>query len=186
MHLVVFLEERSAKNVLDHVLPRILPKSWTFQTLPHQGKEDLKNSLRIKLSAWLTPNTCFMVLLDQDSNDCKQVKQQIKQICQANNQPDVLIRIACYELEAWYFGDLEAVASVYSSCNPQTIRNRAKFRNPDAITKPSSQLKHLIPEFSKGHASRLIPQHMSINNNTSPSFQALISGVKHLCTTSKK
>ena len=47
MNLVFFLEERSMKELLDGILPRILPEGVAFQTIPHQGKSDLAKSLPI-------------------------------------------------------------------------------------------------------------------------------------------
>ena len=38
MKLIFFLEERSMKELLDGILPRILPNGITFKTIPHEGK----------------------------------------------------------------------------------------------------------------------------------------------------
>lgn len=54
----------------------------------------------------------FVVVCDRDRRDCKEVKGEILEIVQPYNRP-VLVRIACGELEAWYFGDLNAVSEAY-------------------------------------------------------------------------
>jgi hypothetical protein len=54
---------------------------------------------------------------DQDTNDCKQLRRQLSKLCNEAGHPDVLVRIACYELEAWYCGDLDALGQVYPNFN---------------------------------------------------------------------
>ena len=44
MKLVFFLEEESMKELLDGILPKILPDNITFKTIPHEGKYDLEKS----------------------------------------------------------------------------------------------------------------------------------------------
>ena len=75
MKLIFFLEERSMKELLDDILPRILPNGITFKTIPHEGKSDLEHSLPIKLRAWNEPDTLFIVVHDQDSNNCIELKK---------------------------------------------------------------------------------------------------------------
>ncbi len=181
MELVFMLEEPSAKNFLDRLLPRILPGEVTFITLQHEGKSDLRRSLPIKLKSWLNPDTKFVVLHDQDANDCIAVKDVLVEICRRAGRPDALVRIACYELEAWYLGDFDAIQSVYPRFNAATVRNRARYRIVDNVIKPSEDLKRLIPEFQKGTASRMIPNHIDIDNNTSSSFRSFTQGVRDIC-----
>lgn len=181
MHLVFMLEEPSAKSFLDGLLPRILPSGITFQTIPHEGRTHLQRSLPKKLRAWRTPDTRFVVLHDQDSNDCKQLRQKLVDLCNQAGHRDVLVRIACYELEAWYCGDLKALAQVYPSFDASAYEHKAKFRQPDAIYRPSVLLGELIPEFQKGAAARKMPGHMDLNANASPSFQSFLAGVRRLC-----
>jgi len=182
MHLVIFVEEPSARNVLEVLLPQVLPEGQSFQIIPHQGKTDLHRSLRIKLPAWLAPDTHFVVIQDQDANDCKVLKRELLELCASCSRDDILVRIACYELESWYFGDLAALAMAYPGFNADRVRRRAAYRKPDNITKPSRHLQELIPSFQKGEASRTVPAYMDIDHNNSPSFQALISGLKRICS----
>jgi hypothetical protein len=51
---------------------------------------------------------------------------------------DVLIRIARYELEAWYFGDLDAVQEVYPRFKALQYAGKAKYRDPGTIVDPSN------------------------------------------------
>lgn len=181
MELVFMLEEPSAKNFLDRLLPRVIPEGITFRTIPHQGKSDLQHSLPIKLRSWLNPEVRFIVLQDKDSLNCMDVKAGLIEICRRAGRNDVLVRIACYELEAWYLGDFDAIQSVYPRFNAARVRNRARYRIVDNVVKPSDHLKRLIPEFQKGAASRMIPDHIDIDNNTSSSFRSFIQGVRDIC-----
>ena len=70
MKLVFLLEERSMKVLLDIILPKILPEGVSFQTIPHEGKSELEKSIPIKLRAWNEPNVAFVIVHDQDSNNC--------------------------------------------------------------------------------------------------------------------
>ena len=65
MTLVFLLEEASMKEVLDIILPRILPSAVTFRTIPHSGKSDLEASIPHKLKAWRQPDVKFVIVRDQ-------------------------------------------------------------------------------------------------------------------------
>ena len=186
INLVFMLEEESAKHLLKELLPRILSESQsetqtvTYKLIPHQGKGDLQKSIPIKLKAWLTPNTFFIILHDQDSHDCRKLKHKLKQLCVQNNKHKPLIRIVCQELEAWYFGDLDAVEKAFPSFRANKYKNKRRFKNPDAINKPSDELKLIVRGFNKGIAAREVPRHMNIDMNTSTSFNHLICGLQNL------
>jgi hypothetical protein len=49
-----------------------------------------------------------------------------------NAQWQLVNRIVVEEIEAWYFGDWEAVRSAYPRAAP-TVPNRQGFRDPDAV-----------------------------------------------------
>lgn len=121
MDRIEFLvEELSMAELLKVVLPRILPAPWeldnNYYIHPHEGKSDLKRSIPTKLRAYRKRpfSTCFVVIQDQDSNDCKQLKQELVDLCKANKSDNItyLVRIVCHELEAWYM--------VYGRCRGHT------------------------------------------------------------------
>jgi hypothetical protein len=181
LNLVFLLEEPSMRDLLDQLLPRILPSGVYFQTIPHRGKTDLRKSIPKKLKAWQIPNTRFIIVHDQDSHDCQQLKQELLAVCKAAGRDDVLVRIVCQELEAWYFGDLKAVEQAFAVKGLQSLADKKAYRNPDLIPKPSAELAKRIPSFQKGLAAQLIPVHMDIEHNRSKSFQNLITGLQTLC-----
>jgi hypothetical protein len=108
-HLVLFLEEASAKAAFEGLLPRFLPEDVVVQYVVFEGKSDMEKRLERKLRGWIQPNTGFLVLRDQDAADCHDVKKKLLQICQRAGKPCAVVRVACRELESWYFGDLAAV-----------------------------------------------------------------------------
>ncbi len=83
-----------------------------------------------------------MVVLDRDDDDCRALKNQLEAIAtesglitrsRAGGNPwQVVNRIAIEELEAWYFGNWEAVCKAFPRV-PPTIPNRAPYRNSDSI-----------------------------------------------------
>lgn len=180
MHLVFLLEEPSAKAFLDIYLPRVLPDHVTFQTVPHQGKSDLQKSVPKKLAAWRTPDTCFVVMQDQDANDCRDLKEQLIRLCCDAGRPNTLVRIACRELEAWFLGDLEAVAQAYPGFAWARYIGKARYRDPDALMHPSREIKQLIPDFQKVSGARALAPHIEFDRNRSQSFRAFLEGVTRM------
>lgn len=171
------------KEVLDILLPQILPDDVSFRTVPHDGKGDLETSIPRKLKAWQEPDTKFVVVRDQDSADCMMVKRDLQQLCKPSGR-EVLIRIACRELEAWYFGDLAAVSRAYGR-DVTGLANKAKYRNPDKIGNPKQELKKLFPKHQQVDGARRIAVHMDIEENSSASFNYFVSGVRKFCDANK-
>lgn len=93
MTLVFLLEEASMKTVLDIILPQILPESVEFKTIPHSGKSDLEASIPHKLKAWRQPDTKFIIVRDQDSGDCVQIKEALKQLAEPYGRPVLILSL---------------------------------------------------------------------------------------------
>ena len=180
MSRVVFLlEEYSMKTLLDQLLPRLFPE-LSFLCLKHEGKQDLERSIPIKLRAWNVPGDRFIVLRDNDGGDCKRLKSQLSSLCREAGRPDTVVRIACQELEAWYLGEPDALAMAFENDSLRHIGSKSKYRDPDSVPNPSEELKSLVPEFQKGSGARKMGACMSMERNTSRSFQALVHGVQRL------
>lgn len=182
------LEEPSMMNFLEIILPEILPIDMVLGVncflRPHQGKQDLKKSIPRKVRVFSNYHmpTKIVVVHDQDSNDCIQLKSELTAICNANGDCPVLIRIACRELENWYLGDMKAISQVYPGFKPKTHRYKSKFRIVDN-TFGSVELEAMIPSFQKSYASRNIPHYIELDKNKSVSFQHFKNGlVKFLDT----
>lgn len=145
-HIIFLAEEPSMEAFLQTLMPRILPKSITFEVHPFQGKNDLLGKIGARLKAyanWLPPEWRLLVMIDRDDDDCKELKNTLEEISleaglisrsQGKNQPwQVANRIVIEELEAWYFGDWEAIRSSFPRV-PATIAQRQGFRDPDLIS----------------------------------------------------
>jgi hypothetical protein len=179
-YLVCFLEEPSAKEMLKGVLPRLLPDiECTY--IVFEGKQDLEKQLERKLKNWLKPDSVFLVMRDQDSADCKAVKERLTDICRKAGKRDALVRIACRELESFYFGDLRAVEMGLGLTGLSKNQRKSKYRKPDSIINPCMEFEKLT-EGTYQHimGSRNISPHMSLEGNTSHSFNALLTGIQRL------
>lgn len=126
--LVFLLEEPSAQDALEGILPRILPNGVNVQYLVFEGKQDLERRMGKRMRAWLLSDTRFIVLRDQDSGDCRTIKSDLAKLCRDAGKPDTLVRIACRELESWFVGDLAAVSRAFSLLNRLMEANRAALR----------------------------------------------------------
>ena len=105
--LIFMLEEPSAEEMLKAILPKILPESICPEFKVFEGKQDLEKRLPIILRAWRTTNCDFVVIRDQDSGNCREIKANLTNLCQQAGKKDVLVRVACRELESFYLGGFE-------------------------------------------------------------------------------
>lgn len=186
-YIHIFTEESSIKEVLDVILPKILPENVEFRIYPHQGKDDLEIALaRMVPSLSQIPGSKIIVTRDQDALDCKIVKKNLLQIIEGKCNCPYKICIVCRELESWFLGDLPAIESAYNRFKSNQYANKAQFRNIDGISKPSQLLKKIIPDYTHhkslfkiGTAQRIAP-HMNLETNKSASFQHFIKTIKTL------
>lgn len=179
--LVFFLEEPSAKAMLEGLLPRILPTDVIPIFIVFEGKQDLERQLGRRLRCWCQPNSSFLVLRDQDSGPCMPIKEKLLGICRESGRDETVVRIACRELESWYFGDLAAVEAALGLDGLTHHSAKAKFRDPDRIMNPSTELHKLTNgKYQKVGGSRVIGPHLQPERNTSRSFQVLIEGIHKL------
>ena len=178
MLMVFLVEEQSMKEVLDVLLPQILPEYVSFKTIPHSGKSDLQQSIPKKLKAWRTSDTRFVIVQDQDSADCIDLKNLLLELTKPSGR-EVLVRIACRELESWYFGDLNAVSQAYGK-DVHGLARKEKYRVPDQIGNPKKELQQLFPKHQQIDGARKISKYMSIEENTSQSFRCFVDGVRRL------
>jgi hypothetical protein len=182
MKTIVFcLEEPSAREMLKGVLPGILPETVSPHYIVFQGKQDMEKQLKKRIRGWCKPNSKFVVMRDQDSADCHDVKAKLAGLCRDAGQPDALVRIACHELESFYLGDLTAVEKGLKVTNIARRQNSSKFRDPDHLVNPDMEMERITAnKYQKVSGSRAIGRHLHLNNNRSKSFMALITGIKQL------
>lgn len=190
MHLDVYVEEPSAKAALDILVPRIVGEPHTFRVFNFRNKQDLLREIPKRLkgySHWLPRDWRIVVLVDEDRQDCHVLKARLVKAARQSGLADrVLNRVAVEELEAWFFGDVEALRAAYPRI-PKTLARRRRFRNPDAIGGGTWEVLDQVLQ-SSGHAAGLskiasakaIATHMDPWRNTSRSFQVFRDGLLRL------
>ena len=178
--LVCFLEETSARVFLEGVFSRLLPDGNSVKYVVFEGKQDLEKQIVRKLRRWQEPDSVFLVMRDQDAAICTTVKENLVRLCNEAQKPAALVRIACRELESFYFGDLSAVEGALQ-VTLSSYKHKAAYRIPDNIVNPSKELEKITDGiYQKIDGSREIGKVISLTDNSSHSFNALISGIQRL------
>lgn len=197
-HLVLLVEEPSMEAFLRALLPRLLPAGRTFEVHAFQGKADLLGKLEARLrgyAAWLPADWRVVVVVDRDDDDCRELKQRLEQVAQraglrsrsrSGAKPWQLVnRIAIEELEAWYFGDWDAVRATYPRV-AQNLPQRQGLRDPDAIPGGTWEAFERVMQrhgyfkggLAKIEAARAIGAHIEPARNRSGSFLAFYQALE--------
>jgi len=181
----ILVEEPSIKNVLYNLLPSLLTNDYKLDencfVRVHSGKTDLLKSIPRKLKAYskISDEYKVLILVDRDSEDCKELKQKIESSIPADIVCNIVIRIVSRELEGWFVGDLAAVEKAYPSTKASKYKSKSSFRDPDEAH-AVQELKKIIPGFSKGEASHKISMYMNLESNRNKSFNQFIKGLEKL------
>ncbi|MDR2898637.1 MAG: DUF4276 family protein [Spirochaetaceae bacterium] len=181
--VVILTEEPSMQLFLETLISRYYP-NLLFKVIPHRGKQDLEKHIPKILKSWHVPNSHFLIVHDQDSWDCRTLKNNLQSICNAI-RPGVVVRIACVELEAWYWGDLLAVEQAFGRHDLQSLSGKSKYRIPDSIVNPKDELRKHLPHYEQLDGAKRIAEYAMIDRNTSNSFQVFIKslqGIAHSLT----
>lgn len=182
-NLVFMLEEPSAKDLLQGLIPRLCPRGPEVHYLVFEGKQDLEKQLTRKLRGWMRPESVFVVLRDQDAAaDCKAVKARLRDLAVASGRQPVLVRVACRDLEAWIVGDWQAVGEAFGKPQLKAQSAKESFRNPDHLVRPVESLRKFIPEYQKRDGARRVGGLLDPERSQSPSFKVFCSGVRKLVT----
>jgi len=198
-HLDFLVEEPSMEAALRELLPKML-NGLSFEVYVHQCKDDLLNRLPARLrgyaqlrrgNAWYRENVRIVVIVDRDDADCEQLKEKLDEIARqaglqgragaTKKKPwSIVNRIAIEELEAWYFGDWEAVRQAFPRV-PESVPAQARYRDSDAIQGGTWEAFERVLQRAGYHktglrkieAAREIAERMNPANNSSKSFQQL-------------
>jgi hypothetical protein len=199
MHFEFFVEEVSTEAALLNLIPRILEVEHTFAIHPFQGKPDLLANLPARLRAyraWKPDNLRIVVLIDEDREDCKALKEQLEKAAKqaglvtrtsrkGQSPFQVLNRLAIEELEAWFFGDVIALKEAYPRV-PATLGKKAKYRDPDSIAggtwealeRELRKAGYYPTGMPKIEVSRNVSLHMDVERNRSHSFWVFVEGLR--------
>ncbi len=198
-HVVLIVEEPSMEAALRMLLPRLLGP-LSFEVYPHQCKDELLARLPGRLqgyAAWIPKTWRIVVVVDRDDDDCDKLKARLEKTAidaglltrsTAKKKPYVVVnRLAIEELEAWYFGDWEAVRAAYPKA-PPSIPSQAKYRDPDAVRggtweafeRVLQKAGYFAGGLRKIEAARTIATRMEPRRNASRSFRALRDVLREL------
>lgn len=201
IHFEFLLEEPSMEAFLRSWLPRFLPEGHTFGTYPYRDKRDLLKRLEERLKGyanWLPKNYRIVIIVDRDNDDCEALKTRLEKACAnaglrsrratGSGAWQVATRIAIEELEAWYFGDWDAVRQAYPRV-PSSVRRRQPFRQPDAIAGGTWEKFDLVMKRSgyadglqKLEAARAIGGQIDDRRSDSHSFRCLAAALQEALT----
>lgn len=180
-HLVFLLEEPSARDLLEGLLPKLVPESIGIHYLIFEGKQDLERQMVNKMRLWQRPGAAFVVLRDQDAADCRTVKQGLIERVTESGRSPCLVRVACRELEAWIVGDWASIARAFGRPGLAAHGQKQVFRAPDGIQRPVEAIRQFVPEYQKRDGARRVGPLLDPGRNQSQSFRAFCSGLKRLC-----
>lgn len=198
LHLEFLVEEASLEAALTQLLPKILPSNVTSNIHAYRGKSDFFEKVPNRLKgyqAWLPPDWKIVVLIDEDREDCLKIKKQLEDIaisaglitkssCQKDKSFQVLNRIVVEELEAWFFGDVEAICQAYPKVSPNLAKQK-RYRDPDGIKGGTWEALERVLQNAGYHpgglekykASSDISQYMNPKSSRSKSFQVFYQGL---------
>jgi Domain of unknown function (DUF4276) len=202
-HLEIFAEEPSLEVALRSLVP-ILAPDLSFSIYPSTGKQTLLGILPARLkgySSWLPADWRILIAVDRDDQDCKALKQQLDEMAKAaglvtrseaasqGNPYAVVNRVIVEELEAWFFGDWEAVRGAYPRVNAQ-VPAKANFRNPDqipggtweALERVLQQAGYFGGGLRKIEFAQTVTPLMDPQRNLSKSFQVFADAVRECAT----
>ena len=200
MHFEILVEELSAEKVLHNILPKLITGEHTYNIITFQGKRDILRKLPQRLKAysrWIPKDYLILILIDRDSQDCHELKAQLEQFAtdaklntksnpNVNNEFSVITRIAIEEIEAWFFGDEEAVRIAYPGA-PKNFSRKAKYREPDpiqggtweALERVLKSAGYFKTGLRKTECAHKVSLHMEPLNNRSRSFQVFWEGLTY-------
>ncbi len=144
------------------------------------------------------------MLVDEDRQDCLELKARLEKAAddaglvtktRASGGAgfQVLNRISIEELEAWFFGDVEALHGAYPKI-PLSLATRSKYHNPDAIQggtweeleKELQRKGYFHGGLAKIEAAKAISAHMDPARNRSKSFQVFRDGLIEMANFSRR
>lgn len=151
MHFEILVEDRSGKQALDILMPKIIGEQHTFRVISFRGigqvpkglksGSDARNRLLLDQLPRLLRGygrtflnysnypAAVIVVCDLDRRCLKIFRQQLFDILTAcHPRPETRFCIAIEEGEAWLLGDRPAVVDAYPSVDRNALRD---YRNDD-------------------------------------------------------
>ncbi len=212
MHIEILVEDQSGKALLESLIPKLIGESgqthfWRLHAYKGIGRipKGLKSGQdaagrilldqlpRLLRGFRKTPSIdAVMVVLDSDRRNCVEFLQQLTQVANAVDAGDrTLFRLAIEEMEAWYFGDRDALTRAYprakaeilnryvqdSVCGTWEILADAIYPGGSAAVKKAGWP---LPGQVKFDWARKLGPLLDVDRNNSPSFCKLRDGLRRL------
>jgi hypothetical protein len=200
MRVEFLVEESSAEAALINLVPKIVPGA-DFEIYVHGGKKNLLDRLPGRLEGYrhaLPEDWRIVVLLDRDQESCEELKALLEAAARraklrtrtaagSVGKYQVVNRLAVEELEAWFFGDVPALAAAYPGV-PPSLAKQAKYRDPDAITGGTWEALERVLQAAGYYAAGLpkvegaanVSERMDPARNRSKSFQVFRDALQDL------
>lgn len=195
MKLHFLVEGPSEVAFVERWATRLLP-GHEIRAHPHQGKgrlprvgekadprqRGLLDQLAAKLRGFgrsLDPQLeRVVILVDADADPCVELLRRLDELVKGiSPAPTVLFRIAIEELEAFYLGDLAALAKAF----PEHDREAARQYVPDSICGTAELFGKIIDDggLNKVKWAEAMGPRVTTNpaRSRSPSFKKLVSGL---------
>ncbi|MEI6757867.1 MAG: DUF4276 family protein [Chlorobium sp.] len=217
MHIEILVEDSSGEKLLDILLPRLLgtkgnPHTWRLHAYKGIGRipgglvtksDPAKRMLLDQLPKLLrgygnTPGIdAVVVVVDSDKRDCATFLAELQAVADACDPgPNTLFRIAIEEIEAWYFGDHEALMEAYPKARREVLEKYVQDSVCDTwelladAIRPGGSLAIKkagwpLPGQVKHEWAQKIAPFMEPERNVSPSFGKLRDGLRELCSSGK-
>lgn len=216
MHLEILVEDSSGCRLLEAIVPKIIgphAEPHTWRLIPYKGLGRLPAGLtgssdphkrilldqlpRILRGYGKTPGIDgVIVVVDADRRDSAAVLAELHDLLsQVDPAPPTMFRLAIEEIEAWYFGDREALLSAY----PKARRDILDRYTQDAVCGTWELLADALnpggaaaikkvgfthPGEVKHAWAAAIGPRMDPQRNRSPSFQTFVDALTRLTATS--
>lgn len=212
MHIEILVEDSSGEKLLQMLLPQFLgpqgePHTWRLHAYKGIGRipkglvmkaDPAKRILLDRLPKVLrgygkTPGIdAVVVVVDTDKRDCVAFLDELKGVAATCNPvPITLFRLAIEEIEAWYFGDQDALLAAYprakqdvlgkyvqdSACDTWELLADAVHLGGSAAIKKAGWP---LPGQVKHEWAEKIGPLMKSERNISPSFGKLRDGLRRL------
>lgn len=214
MHIEILVEDSSGQTLLETLVPKLFgaqgePHTWRIHSYKGIGRipknlnakgDPTKRMLLNQLPKLLrgygnTPGIdAVVVVLDSDRRDCVDFLAELQAlVAGCNPAPNTLFRIAVEEMEAWYFGDRQALLSAYPKAKIDVLNRYQQDsvcstweRLADAIYPGgSAAIKKAgwpLPGQVKHEWAEKIGPLLEPDQNISPSFGKLRDGLRRLAS----
>ena len=214
MHLEVLVEDLSGRRALEHILPKILdPSVHSWRVIEYKGIGHIPKGLnpssspRHRILLDQLPrllkgygkslksyggDAAVVVVVDADRANCTTLKAAMMAVLgRCRPPPQTKFRIAVEEMEAWYLGDLDAIAAAYPRHNRTALRNYeqdsvcgtwevlAEAVHEGGAAALTRQGYPLVGIAKSEWATRIGPA-MNPARNRSPSFRTFAHGLRDL------